>query len=121
MVTRHRLWRRRLAVPRRTAHDLWRSARTPAAAVRQDADLQTTRNRRLQRYPDPKSGDALALITERKIRRSIYRSVAALRADIAFFIERHNRDPKPFRWTKSPDDILQSIERFCLYNARVIA
>jgi transposase len=58
-----------------------------------------------------------ALITERKIRRGIYRSVAALRADIASFIERHNRDPKPFRWTKSADDILKSIERFCLYNA----
>jgi len=58
-----------------------------------------------------------ALITERKIRRGIYRSVAALRADIASYIERHNHDPKPFRWTKSADDILQSIERFCLYNA----
>jgi transposase len=62
-----------------------------------------------------------ALITERKIRRGIYRSVAALRADIACFIERHNRDPKPFKWTKPADDILQSIERFCLYNAPVTA
>jgi transposase len=58
-----------------------------------------------------------ALITERKIRRGIYRSVAALRADIASFIEQHNHDPKPFKWTKSADDILQSIERFCIYNA----
>jgi transposase len=57
-----------------------------------------------------------ALITERKIRRGIYRSVAALRADILSFIERHNADPKPFRWTKSADDILSSIERFCAYN-----
>jgi hypothetical protein len=43
--------------------------------------------------------------------------VAALRADIASFIERHNADPKPFRWAKSADDILASIERFCRYNA----
>jgi transposase len=57
-----------------------------------------------------------ALITERKIRRGIYRSVVALRADIVSFIERHNVDPKPFRWTKSADDILRSIERFCAYN-----
>jgi transposase len=57
-----------------------------------------------------------ALITERKIRRGIYRSVVALRADISSFIERHNADPKPFRWTKSADDILRSIERFCTYN-----
>lgn len=57
-----------------------------------------------------------ALITERKIRRGIYRSVVALKADIMAFIERHNADPKPFRWTKSADDILASIERFCRYN-----
>lgn len=58
-----------------------------------------------------------ALITDKKIRRGIYRSVQALRADIASFIERHNADPKPFRWAKSADDILASIERFCRYNA----
>jgi hypothetical protein len=58
-----------------------------------------------------------ALITERKIRRGIYRSVAALRADIMAFLERHNAEPAPFRWTKSADDILASIERFCLRNA----
>ena len=57
-----------------------------------------------------------ALITERKIRRGIYRSVAALRTDIKSFIELHNAKPKPFRWTKSADDILSSIERFCAYS-----
>lgn len=58
-----------------------------------------------------------ALITERKIRRGIYRSVAALRAEITSFIEHHNADPRPFQWTKSADDILRSIERFCAYNS----
>lgn len=58
-----------------------------------------------------------ALITERKIRRGIYRSVAALRAEITSVIELHNADPRPFRWTKSADDILRSIERFCAYNS----
>ena len=58
-----------------------------------------------------------ALITERKIRRGIYRSVAALRADIMAFLDQHNADPAPFRWTKSADDILASIERFCIRNA----
>jgi len=57
-----------------------------------------------------------ALLTEKKIRRGIYRSVNALRADIASFIGSHNASPKPFRWTKSADDILASIERFCRYN-----
>jgi transposase len=58
-----------------------------------------------------------ALLTEKKIRRAIYRSVTALKADIASFILCHNANPKPFRWTKSADDILASIERFCRYNA----
>jgi transposase len=57
-----------------------------------------------------------SLITERKIRRGIYRSVVALRADIMSFIQAHNAAPKPFRWTKSADAILASIERFCAYN-----
>jgi len=58
-----------------------------------------------------------ALLTERQIRRGVHRSIDALHAAIDQFIERHNADPKPFRWTKSADDILASIERFCLHNA----
>jgi transposase len=58
-----------------------------------------------------------ALLTERQIRRGIHRSVAALKSAITNFIEQHNADPKPFRWTKSADDILASIERFCVYNS----
>lgn len=57
-----------------------------------------------------------ALLTDKKIRRGVHRNVADLQADITAFIDRHNADPKPFRWTKSADDILASIERFCLYN-----
>jgi transposase len=57
-----------------------------------------------------------ALLTDKKIRRGVHRNVADLHADIATFIDQHNADPKPFRWTKSADDILASIERFCRYN-----
>ena len=57
-----------------------------------------------------------ALLTERQIRRGVHRSVAALQDAITSFIDRHNADPKPFRWTRSADDILASIERFCVRN-----
>lgn len=57
-----------------------------------------------------------ALLTDRQIRRGVHRSVAALKSAISTFIEHHNAKPKPFRWTKSADDILASIERFCVYN-----
>ena len=42
-------------------------------------------------------------------------------AAIAAFIDQHNAGPQPFRWTKSADDILASIERFCVYNATIEA
>src|SRR5882762_5820062 len=58
-----------------------------------------------------------ALLTERQIRRGVHRSIDALHTAIDDFIAAHNADPKPFRWTKSADDILASIKRFCLYNA----
>ncbi len=57
-----------------------------------------------------------ALLTERQIRRGIHRSVTALKSAITNFIQQHNADPKPFRWIKSADDILASIERFCMHN-----
>ncbi len=54
-----------------------------------------------------------ALLTDRQIRRGVHRSVASLHDAITTFIDQHNADPKPFRWTKSADDLLASIERFC--------
>jgi hypothetical protein len=61
-----------------------------------------------------------ALITELKIRRGISQR-GALRAEITSFIEHHNAHPMPFRCTKSADDILSSIERFCAYNLPINA
>jgi transposase len=60
-----------------------------------------------------------ALLTERQIQRGVHRSVAALQEAITRSIDQHNADPKPFRWTKSADDILASIERFCVRNTPV--
>jgi transposase/lambda repressor-like predicted transcriptional regulator len=54
-----------------------------------------------------------ALLTERQIRRGAHRSTAELEAAIQTYIDTHNADPKPFRWTKSANDILASIARFC--------
>ena len=48
----------------------------------------------------------------------VHRSVGALHAAIYAFIEQHNSEQRPFRWTKSADHILRSIERFCTYNTR---
>ena len=54
-----------------------------------------------------------ALLTDKQIKRGVHRSTQQLESDIRTFIDAHNADPKPFRWTKSPDDILAAIQRFC--------
>ncbi len=54
-----------------------------------------------------------ALLSEQQIKRGAHRSTAELEAAIEAYIEARNADPKPFRWTKSADNILASIERFC--------
>lgn len=53
-----------------------------------------------------------ALLTERQIKRGSHRSVEELEGAIREFIKVHNQQPKPFRWTKSADQILASIARF---------
>jgi transposase len=58
-----------------------------------------------------------ALLTDKQIKRGVHRSVGAPHAAINAFIEQHNAESKAFRWTKSADDILASIERFCTYNS----
>ena len=60
-----------------------------------------------------------ALLTEKQIRRGVHDSVQVLERDIRAFIEVHNADPRPFRWTKSADDILASVKRFCLRSLEV--
>jgi transposase len=54
-----------------------------------------------------------AELTRKQIQRGVHRSVAQLEADIRSFIDRHNDDPKPFKWTKSADEILAAVKRFC--------
>ena len=54
-----------------------------------------------------------AALTEKQIRRGSFRSTRELEAVIRAYLESHNGQPKPFLWTKSADDILESIARYC--------
>ena len=60
-----------------------------------------------------------ALLTEKQLRRGVHRSTKELEAAILDYIDTVNDDPKPFRWTKSANDILATIERFCLTNLQI--
>lgn len=54
-----------------------------------------------------------ALLTEKQLRRGVHRSTQALQADIRAYIAHTNEHPKPFVWTKTADQILASVARFC--------
>ena len=54
-----------------------------------------------------------AELTRKKLRRGVHTSTSQLEADIRSFIERHNENPKPYKWTKSADEILSVVKRFC--------
>ena len=50
-----------------------------------------------------------ATLTEQQLRRGTHRSVHALENAIREYLDLHNDKPKPFRWTKSADEIIASV------------
>jgi transposase len=54
-----------------------------------------------------------AELTRKQLRRGVHTSTGQLERDIRSFIDQHNESPKPYRWTKSADEILASVRRFC--------
>jgi transposase len=54
-----------------------------------------------------------AELTTKKLRRGAHRSVRDLNTDIRAWIETWNENPRPFVWTKTAEEILDSIARYC--------
>jgi transposase len=54
-----------------------------------------------------------AKLTEEALRRASHVSTRELREAIERYIEATNDEPRPFVWTKSADEILASVARFC--------
>jgi len=54
-----------------------------------------------------------ALLSEKQIKRGTHSSTRALEAAIMAYIALSNRSPTPFVWTKTADEILASVARFC--------
>ncbi|HEY8913321.1 IS630 family transposase [Lacisediminihabitans sp.] len=52
-----------------------------------------------------------AYVTADLLQRSDHRSVQALESDIRNWVKNWNQDPKPFIWTKSAEQILDSLKR----------
>ena len=53
------------------------------------------------------------LLTEKQLRRGVHQSSGELEAAIYRYLDVTNEDPKPFVWTKTADQILANVARFC--------
>jgi transposase len=54
-----------------------------------------------------------ATLTQKQLRRGAHRSVRELESAILSYLAITNESPKPFIWTKTADEILASIARYC--------
>lgn len=55
-----------------------------------------------------------AEVTERQIKRGVHRSARELEEALMRYIDLRNDDPKPFKWVRGADEILDAVKRFCL-------
>ena len=53
-----------------------------------------------------------AELTNKRIRRGVFRSVKELESAIREYIDVHNQDPTPFLWTRTADQILDCLARY---------
>src|SRR6202453_4630883 len=51
-------------------------------------------------------------LTDQKIRRGVHKSVEALEADIRAWTDTWNQNPRPFAWTKTAEEILDSLAKY---------
>jgi len=51
-------------------------------------------------------------LTDQLLRRGVHKSVQALETDVREWIKTWNQNPKPFAWTKTAEEILDSLARY---------
>jgi transposase len=51
-------------------------------------------------------------LTDQMIRRGVHKSVQALEKDVRAWIETWNENPRPFMWTKTAEEILDSLAKY---------
>lgn len=59
------------------------------------------------------------LLTEKALKRGSHTSIPPLREAILAYVDAHNENSKPFRWTKTADEILDKMRRFGLRTQQV--
>jgi len=127
----HQLYRRQRALEFRKFLDLLDETVPATLAVHLILDNYATHKtpairRWLLRHPRfvlhfiPKSSSWLNLVerwfaelTTKKLQRGTHPSVEALEADITAWAEHWNTNPRPYVWTKTADQILANLARYC--------
>jgi len=61
------------------------------------------------------------LLTEKALKRGSHTSTTQLREAILEYVEAHNENGKPFKWTKTADEILENMRRFGMRTQQVHA
>lgn len=76
------------------------------------------RNPRVKMHFTPTSSSWLNMVerffrevTEKQLRRGVFRSVEELERSLLEFIDRHNNAPAPYIWTAKANDILEKVKR----------
>lgn len=59
------------------------------------------------------------LLTDQALRRGSHTSIPKLRAAIVAYVASHNERSKPFKWTKTADEILDKMRRFGLRTQQI--
>lgn len=54
-----------------------------------------------------------ALLTQKQLRRGVHQSTGQLESAIYRYLEVTNENPRPFIWTKTADQILANVARYC--------
>jgi transposase len=52
-------------------------------------------------------------LTDQLLQRGVHKSVQALETDIRAWVADWNQHPRPFIWTKTAEEILESLARYC--------
>ena len=87
------------------AGDGWSDSRIAEALDTSVATVERTRRRQLVEEGFE------AVLTKRRLKRGVFRSVADLQAAINRFLDDHNARSKPFQWTADPDKIIAAVRR----------
>jgi transposase len=58
-----------------------------------------------------------SILTTKQLRRGVHRSVAELEQALLTYVDQTNASATPFKWTKSADEILAKVKRFCQHTS----